>query len=185
MSDEHNLLDYECDDQGEELLNQSEDLEEPLEQEEAVLEEKQPEDQGNMLACSGRDIFEDDLSVSQLVAAINTLTPVDPPVPARSSETEEALQPVPISGWVEETEEQYSAFLEFSSEVQDVGNVDPSFFHSSVEPLLGQGGSREEFKLWSHQSEPSDKVQEYVLEAQCRASHQATLDCISGCGSKP
>ena len=66
-----------------------------------------------------------------------------------------------------------------------MGHVDPSFSPSPVEPPLGQGGSREEFKQWSHQSEPSDKVQEYVLEAQCRASHQATLDCISGHGSKP
>ena len=46
--------------------------------------------------------------------------------------------------------------------------------------------SRQEFKQWSHQSEPSvKKVQEYVWEAQRRASHQDTLDCISGHSSKP
>ena len=44
----------------------------------------------------------------------------------------------------------------------------------------------QEFEHWSHQSEPSDKkVQEYVWEAQRRASHQDTLYCISGCSSKP
>ena len=32
MSDEHNNLDYEYNDQGDELLNQSEDQEEPMEQ---------------------------------------------------------------------------------------------------------------------------------------------------------
>ena len=68
-----------------------------MEQEEAMLEEKQPEDPGRMLACGGRDIFEDDLSVSQLVAIINVPTLVDPAVPAVSAKTEEALQPVPIS----------------------------------------------------------------------------------------
>ena len=146
MSDDHNLLDYKCEVQGEELLNQSGDLEEPMEQEDAMLEEVQPEDPGCMLACGGRDIFEDDLSVSQLVAATNAPTPVDPAVPARSAETEEALQPVPIPCWVAETEEQDSAFLEPSLEVQDMGHVDPSFSPSPVEPPLGQGGSREEFK---------------------------------------
>ena len=87
MSDEHNLLDYECDDQGEELLDQSEDLEELMEQEDVVLEEEQPEDPGHMLACCGRGIFEeDDLSTSQLVVAVNTPTPVDPVGPARTAE---------------------------------------------------------------------------------------------------
>ena len=85
MSDEHNLLDYECDNQEEELLDQCEDLEEPMEQENAVLEELQPEDSGCMLACGGRDIFEDDLSASQQVTAINAPIPVDPAVPAACS----------------------------------------------------------------------------------------------------
>ena len=40
MSDKHNLLDYKCDNQGEELLNLSEDLEEPIEQEDIMLEEE-------------------------------------------------------------------------------------------------------------------------------------------------
>ena len=65
-----------------------------------------------------------------------------------------------------------------------VEKEDPSFSPSPVEPL-SQGGSREEAEQWSHQSEPSDKVQEIVLEAQHMASYQATLDCISGHGSKP
>ena len=65
-----------------------------------------------------------------------------------------------------------------------MGQEDPSFSPSPVEPL-SQGGSREEAEQWSHQSEPSDKVQEFVLEAQCMASYQTTLDCISSHGSKP
>ena len=71
-------------------------------------------------------------------------------------------------------------------EGQEEGLEDPSLSLSSVEPPLGQGSSRQEFEQWSHQSEPSDKkVQEYVWEAQHRASHQDTLDCISGHSSKP
>ena len=71
-------------------------------------------------------------------------------------------------------------------EGQEEGLEDPSLSLSSVEPPLGQGSSRQEFEQWSHQSEPSDRrVQEYVQEAQHRASHQDTLDCISGCSSKP
>ena len=69
--------------------------------------------------------------------------------------------------------------------MEDKENVDSSLCLSPVEPPLGQGGSRQQFEQWSQQSEPSEKVQEYVLEAQHRASHQATLDCISGHGSKP
>ena len=97
MSDEHNLLDYECDDQEDTLLDLSEDLEEPMEQGEAKLEEKQSEDPGHLLTCGDRDIFEEDdhLTDSQLLAAVNAPTPEDLAVPARSAETEEALQPVP------------------------------------------------------------------------------------------
>ena len=40
MSDEHNLLDYECDDQGDALLKQSWDRQEPMELGEAESEEK-------------------------------------------------------------------------------------------------------------------------------------------------
>ena len=41
MSDEKNVLDYEYDDQGDMLLDQSEDLEELMELGEAELKEKQ------------------------------------------------------------------------------------------------------------------------------------------------
>ena len=93
MSDEHNLLDYECDDQGDTLLDTSEDLKEPIEQGEAELKEKQSEDPGCLLTCGDRDIFEEDdcLTDSQLLIAVNAPTPA---VPVRSAETEEALQPV-------------------------------------------------------------------------------------------
>ena len=57
MSDKHNLLDHECNDQGDALLNRSEDLEEPVMLGEAKLEEKQSEDPGHLLMCGDRDIF--------------------------------------------------------------------------------------------------------------------------------
>ena len=96
MSDNLDVLDYECDnDQGLGLLDQSADLEdESMEQEVIVLE-----DPGQGLACSGRDIFclkEDNLTNSQLLVAVNTPTQEDPGVPARSAEVEAALQPVDI-----------------------------------------------------------------------------------------
>ena len=60
-----------------------------------MLEEEQPVDQGHLLACNGRDIFEeDDLTDSQLVFDVNAPTQEDPGVPARSAELEEALQPI-------------------------------------------------------------------------------------------
>ena len=112
-----------------------------------MLEEEQQVDPGHMLACSGRDIFEqDDLSASQLVAAVNAPTPEDPVVRARTAEAEAALHLVPIPCWVSESEDQDSFFLELSSEVQDKGlvdPVDPSLSLSPVEPPLGQRGSRQ------------------------------------------
>ena len=135
--------------------------------------------------CGDRDIFADDpLTGSQLLAFANTPTLVDPVVPARSAETEKAMQPVLNLNWVVEVEEQNSTHLEHCSLEQEVGQEDPCFSSSPVEPL-SQGGSREEAEQWSHQSEPSDNVQELVLEAKHMASYQATLDCISGHGSKP
>ena len=80
-------------------------------------------------------------------------------------------------------EEQDSTHLEHYSLEQQKGQEDPSFSPSPIEPL-SQGGSREEAEQWFHQSEPSDNVQELVLEAKRMASYQATLDCISGHGSK-
>ena len=109
---------------------------------------------------------------------------MDPVVPARSAEIEKALQPILGLDWIQEIEDQDSTHLEHCSVEQDLGHVDPSFSPSPVEPL-GQGGSREKFKQCSHQSEHSDKVQDYVLEAQRRASHQVTLHFISGHDSKP
>ena len=62
MFDKVILLDYECDEDPRlGLIDQSGDLEEePMEQEDIVLEEEQPEDPGHMLAFSGRGIFEED-----------------------------------------------------------------------------------------------------------------------------
>ena len=77
MSDNLNLLDYECDDdQGVELLNQSADLEEePMEQEVIMLEEEQPEDPGQGLACGGRDVFEEDALTNSFFWWPSTLQP--------------------------------------------------------------------------------------------------------------
>ena len=87
MSDEHNNLDYEFDNQGDSLLEQ----EEPMEQEVAKQGEKQSEDPVSLLMCSEKDIFDD----SQLIGVAKAPTPVDPVVPVRSAETEDALQPAP------------------------------------------------------------------------------------------
>ena len=67
-----------------------------------------------------------------------------------------------------------------------MGLEDPSLSLHSVVPPLRQESSRQEFEQWSHQSEHSDqRVQEYIQKDQHRASHQDTLDSISGCSSKP
>ena len=77
-----------------------------MEQEDVMLEEEQPVNPGHMLACNGRDIFEeDDCTDSQLLAAVNAPTQEDPVVPARSAEVEAALQPVNIPCWVSESEQ--------------------------------------------------------------------------------
>ena len=135
--------------------------------------------------CGEKDIFDDDpLTDSQLMAVVNAPTPVDPVVPVRSAETEEALQPAPNFDWVWEFEDRDSTHLEHCLEVQEEGQGDPSLSPSPVGPLPKEG-SRKEVEQWSYQSEPSDKFQEIFLEAQRIASFQATLDCISGSGSKP
>ena len=113
MSEEHNNLYYEFDDQGDLLLDMSEDQEEPMEV--AKQGEEQPEDSLGHLMCGERDIFDDSLNESQLMAMVNTPTPEDPVVPARSAETEKALQPTPGFNWNQEVEDQDSAHLEHYS----------------------------------------------------------------------
>ena len=90
-------------------------------------------------------------------------TPEEPTVPARSTETEEALQNIPIPDWSQEIEDQDSTLFDHCLVEQDLGHVDPSFSPTPVEPL-SQGGSREEFEQYSYQSEPNAKVREYVLK---------------------
>ena len=71
-------------------------------------------------------------------------------------------------------------------EGQDGGQEDPCLPSQSVEPPLGQGSSRQKFEQWSFQSEPTEqRVQEFVQEAQHRASLQDTSVTISGHSSKP
>ena len=84
MSDsQDNLLDYEGDKvQGEDLLDQSADLEgESLEDDVVMLEEEQQADPGLKLACDDNDIFEDGITDTQLERAINTPTQDDPESP--------------------------------------------------------------------------------------------------------
>ena len=72
------------------------------------------------------------------------------------------------------------------TEGQDMGLEDPSLSLHSVVPPLGQESSRQEFEQWSHQSEHCDqRVQEHVQEDQHSASHQDTLETISGRSSRP
>ena len=136
-----------------------------------------------MLACGDRDIFDEETyTVSQLMVDLNVPTQEDPGVPAQSPEVEEALQPVAIECWASESEQNFA--MDPGMEGQEL--EDPSLSSQSAEPPLGQGSSRQKFKQWSFQSEPSDqRVQEFVQKALCRASHQDTLDAISGHSSKP
>ena len=131
MSDEYKNLHFEYDDQGDMLLNKSEDQEEPME----VVDqgEEQSEDSLSLLMCGEGDIFSgDSLTDSQLVAAVNTPSRVDPVVPARDAETEKALQPTPDFDWNQDVEEQDSALLEHCSEEQEEGRVDPSLSPSPI-----------------------------------------------------
>ena len=83
-----------------------------MEQGEAKQGEKQSDNPGSLLICSDRDIFADDsLTSSQLLASVKAPTPVDPIVPARSAETEKAMQPAPDFDWNQEVEDQDSAYL--------------------------------------------------------------------------
>ena len=64
---------------------------------------------------------------------------------------------------------------------------DPCLPSLPAEPIpLDQGCSRQRFEQESVQSEPSGlRVQEFVWEMECRASHQDTSDTITDHSSKP
>ena len=77
ISDSHdNLLDYVEDKvQGEDLLDQSADLEgKYLEDDIVLLKEEQQADPGLKLACDDNDIFDDGITDSQLECATNAPT---------------------------------------------------------------------------------------------------------------
>ena len=168
MSDEHNNLNFEYDDQGDALLDKSEDQEEPMEV--VHHRDEQPEDSLSLLMCGEQDIFSgDSFTDSQLVAAFNTPTLVDPIVPAWDAETDMALKTTPNFKWYQDVKEWNSALHEHCSEVQEKGQVYASLSPSPVESLH-QEGAREEVEQRSHQSEPSDNIQEIVLEAHRIAS---------------
>ena len=106
-----NLLDFEYNIPGADILDQSANLGgEPMEEEVVVLEEVQvlpepavpaepEEDPGYMLACGDRDIFDEDASslytASQLVRDLSSPTQEDPGVPACSQVVAEILKNIP------------------------------------------------------------------------------------------
>ena len=89
-----------------------------------------------------------------------------------------------IECWASESEQ--DSAMDPNMEGQDMGLEDPSLSLQSAVPPLGQESSSQEFEQWSNQTEHSDRrVQKHVQEDQHRASHQDTLDAISGHSSKP
>ena len=81
MSDKYETLDFE-DTHGDSLLNESADLEEPMETEDH--REDPTEDALTDLMCGDRDIFlQDSLTDSQLERVAKASTPADPVVPPR------------------------------------------------------------------------------------------------------
>ena len=144
------------------------------------------EDPDYLLAYGDRDIFDEDASslytVSQLLRELSSPTQEDPGAPAHSQVVVEILKDIPKPenfDWVAEMDAH-------NTEEQDNGQMDPCLPSQSVELPQGQGSSRQKFKPWSFQSEPTDqKIQEFVQEAQRIASLQDTSVAISGHSSKP
>ena len=152
MSDsQDNLLDDERDNfQGEDLLDQSADLEgEPLEDDVVMLEEEQQADPGLMLACDDNDIFnKDSITDSQLERSVTTLTQENLKGPVQYPEVEEIPLPEPME--VVESEQDSA---DPGRDRQDMGLVDPSHSLQSVDKIpLGQEDSRQEVEQRSHQS---------------------------------
>ena len=139
-----------------------------------------------MLACENRDIFDEDASslytASQLVRDLSSPTQEDPGVPARSQVVAKILKDISKPenlDWVAKMDAH-------NTEEQDNRLMDPCLPSPSVELPQGQGSSRQKFKPWSYQSEPTDqKMQEFIQEAQQVASLQDTSLAISGHSSKP
>ena len=140
-----------------------------------------PEDQLQSLVCREEQLF----TPSQLVGMVGSPSQVDPSSPApRSAEVESALQSVNFP-WYKDVEEQEEALLESQedSEAQQ-GQGAHSLPHFLVESSVHEV-SQEEVEQDPPQPEQQDNIQDLVLEAQCQASFQATLDAFSGCSSRP
>ena len=144
--------------QGEDLLNQSADLEgESLEDEVVMLEEDQQAYPGLKLACDDNDIFDDGIIDSQLKWAIDTPTQEDPEGPVQSLEVVKLPLPEPME--VIESEQESAPLRDR----QDIGLEDPSLSLPSVEEIpLGQEDSRQEVEKRSCWSEPNEqKIYDY------------------------
>ena len=123
----------------------------------------------------------------QLIRDVNIPTQEDPEVSPCSPRTEAALQPVSLD-WNAEVEHNAPLPPVLEEDEQDVRHFqDPCLPSPPAEPIpLDQGCSRQRFEQESVQSEPNDhRVQEFVWEMECRASHQNTSDAITGHSSKP
>ena len=156
-------------DQGEALLDQ---------------EEEQPVDSMEPLVCGEGDIVTDSLlSTSQLVVVVNNSTQ-DPVVcPPQDAETERTLQPdVSLVSWMDHVDQRGASLHEQSSEEPE-GPGAQVILYSPVE-TSEQVVSGDGVNTSSNHSQP-DNIQDTVLEAQCRASLQVTLNRFSRNGSRP
>ena len=139
-----------------------------------------PADQLQPLVCGEGQLFTD----SQLVQFVDEPSPDPASSPApRSAEVELALQPVHIESWVEDVEEQEADLLKSQDVEEQQEQGDHQDLLQSLVETSDLEVSRDGVEQVPLQSEPN--VQDLVLEAQRRASLQATLDCLSGRGSRP
>ena len=85
--------------------------------------EEPTEDTLGFLMCGEREIFsQDSLMNSQLVAVVNTSTPVDTVGhPPKDPETEQALEPSPSFSWYREVVEEHALVKQLCSEEWEEG----------------------------------------------------------------
>ena len=100
---------------------------------------------------------------------------------ARSAEVELSLQPLLLSSWSQEVEDEEMALLEPSSEVQQ-GRRSQGLLHTSIE-VSPVDTSRDGVELASAQPEPLEQ-EDLAREARYKASYLAAQHCFSGCSSR-
>ena len=120
------------------------------------------------------------------MAVVNTSTPVDPVgPPPKDPETEQALEPSPSFSWYREVVEEHALVEQLCSEAQEEGLQADQCLPLPAGSVQVLDDSVEEVEQQSRHSEPGNNIQEILLEAQSNASYRETLDCISGCSSRP